>query len=73
MDRQTRPDEIDALIDMIDGTMGNDVSRLSVQFSEKVAEGDKVKSSHHGRCDIGSPWADGSVSKCDIIEPVDEE
>ncbi|MBQ5316196.1 MAG: hypothetical protein J6I96_01450 [Oscillospiraceae bacterium] len=73
MNTPERPEDIDALIDMIDGTMGNDVSRLSVQFSEKVAEGEKIKSSHHGRCDVGSPWADGSVSKCDIIEPVDDD
>ena len=67
-----KPEDIDALIDMIDGTMGNDVSRLSVQFSDEVTEGEKIKTSHHGRCDIGSPWADGSVSRCDITEPVDE-
>ena len=73
MNTPERPEDIDALIDMIDGTLGNDVSRLSVQFSEKVAEGEKIKSSHHGRCDVGSPWADGFVSKCDIIEPVDDD
>jgi len=65
--------EVDELIEMIDNRMGNGVSRLSVGFSEDLFTGVKKEIRHHGRCDVGSPWADGSVSNCDVIDRTDDE
>lgn len=59
---------VDELIRMIDGKMESGVSRLKVDFSDKQQEGFKKEQYHHGRCDVGSPWATGTVSNCDVID-----
>lgn len=67
--------EIDELIRMIDGKMEEGVGRLKVNFTEEQAQG-VVKEQHHlGRCDVGSPWAKGTVTNCDAIDmnPLGEE
>ena len=61
-------DNIDELINMIDGKMENGVSRLKVGFSEELESGEKKEAYHHGRCDVGSPWATGTVGNCDAID-----
>lgn len=60
--------EIDDLINMIDGKMNSGVSRLKVGFSEEVEEGQKNEAYHLGRCDVGSPWATGTVGNCDAVD-----
>ena len=60
--------EIDDLINMIDGKMNSGVSRLKVGFSEEVEEGKKKEAYHLGRCDVGSPWATGTVGNCDAVD-----
>ncbi len=30
--------------------------------------GVKREAYHHGRCDVGSPWARGTVSNCDATD-----
>ena len=62
--------QINELIDMIDGKMSNGVSRLSVGFSEDLFTGVKKETYHHGRCDVGSPWAKGTVSNCDVNDNI---
>ena len=64
--------DINELVDMIDGKMMSGVSRLTVGFTEDLHSGVKKESYHHGRCDVGSPWARGTVSNCDIMDPEDE-
>ena len=64
-------DNIDELINMIDGKMENGVSRLKVGFSEELESGVKKDAYHHGRCDVGSPWATGTVGNCDAIDADD--
>lgn len=67
--------EINELIRMIDAKMEEGVGRLKVNFSETQEEG-VVKEQHHlGRCDVGSPWAKGTVVNCDAIDmnPLGEE
>ena len=59
-------DNIDELIKMIDGKMDSGVSRLKVGFSEELESGEKKEAYHHGRCDVGSPFADGTIRNfCD--------
>ena len=58
-----------SLIDMLDSMMDSGVSRLKVEMDENQDEGTVTKKSHHGRCDVGSPFATGKLfdfdSNCD--------
>ena len=54
-------DRIDEIVDMIDGKMEGGVGRLSVKFDAGQEEGTVKQQYHHGRCDVGSPWAKGTV------------
>ena len=63
--------EIDDFISMIDAKMDKGVSRLKVEVSEELSSGQIVEQYHHGRCDVGSPWARGTVSNCNAVD-VDE-
>ena len=63
---------IEELIGMIEKKMQGGVSRLSVGFSDTLDANTKVESYHHGRCDVGSPWAKGTVSNCDAIDQESE-
>jgi hypothetical protein len=53
--------EIDDIINMLDSKTQGGVSRIKVNVSEAQKEGTVKTQYHHGRCDVGSPWADGSV------------
>ena len=64
--------DVDELVEMIDGKMESGVSRLTVGFSEDLFSGVKKETYHHGRCDVGSPWAKGTVSNCDITDREDD-
>ena len=59
----------DELIKALDTMMGSGVSRLKIDISEEVREGSFEKTYHHGRCDVGSPFATGKLynfeSECD--------
>ena len=63
--------EIDDFINMIDAKMDKGVSRLRVEVSEELSQGEVRERYHHGRCDVGSPWARGTVTNCDAVD-VDE-
>ncbi len=62
--------DIDEIISMIDGKMGEGVGRLLVSFSKTMEEGTHKEVYHHGRCDVLSPWANGTVGNCDQIDTV---
>jgi hypothetical protein len=53
--------EIADIINMLDSKTTNGVSRIKVNVSEAQAEGTVTTQYHHGRCDVGSPWAKGTV------------
>lgn len=57
------------VIAMLDNMCGAEVSRIKVETSEEINEGDMKKQYHHGRCDVGSPFATGKLydfdSDCD--------
>lgn len=59
--------EIDDVIRMLDGMAQGGVSRIKVETSEEVADGEMKKAYHHGRCDVGSPFASGRLY--DLEEP----
>lgn len=54
-------DQVDEIVRMLDQLADNEVSRIKVEISEKEAEGDMKKTYHHGRCDVGSPFAEGKL------------
>ncbi len=57
--------DINEIIRMLDEKTATGVSRIKVLVDEEQ-EAEAVKEVyHHGRCDVGSPWADGSVGNCD--------
>lgn len=53
--------DIDNLLKILDGFCTAGESRMKLDVSEEVASGDTKKAYHHGRCDIGSPWARGAA------------
>lgn len=53
--------EVDDVIRMLDNMAQGGVSRIKVETSESVADGEVKKAYHHGRCDVGSPFATGKL------------
>ena len=51
--------DIENMIKLLDGFAQSEESRLKIIRSEELAKGETTKQYHHGRCDIGSPWAKG--------------
>ena len=52
----------DDIVAMLDKMTTDGVGRMKITISDKVEAGTVTKQYHHGRCDVGSPWATG----CDI-------
>lgn len=58
--------EIEEVIKMLDKKATDGVSRIGVHRVETEREDYVREVHHHGRCDIGSPFADGTVGNfCD--------
>lgn len=53
--------EVDDVIRMLDNMAEGGVSRIKVETSGEVADGEVKKAYHHGRCDVGSPFATGKL------------
>ena len=51
--------EIDDIIDLLDGLTADEVSRIKISVTDEIDPGESKKEYHHGRCDVGSPWARG--------------
>lgn len=49
------------LVKMLDGMMDSGISRLKVEMSDELPENTSEKKYHHGRCDVGSPFATGKL------------
>lgn len=64
--KQTDNLELEQIIAMLDGFAASDASRLKIDTSDEMAEGESRRQYHHGRCDIGSPWARGCAF--DVLE-----
>lgn len=65
-DAQITDMDLDKVIAMLDGFAGSDASRLKIEVSDEYTQGEVKKQYHHGRCDIGSPWARGCAF--DVLE-----
>ena len=53
--------EVDDVIRMLDNMAQGGVSRIKVETADEVADGAVKKAYHHGRCDVGSPFATGKL------------
>lgn len=59
-------EDIANMLEILEKFGHSDISRLNVQISEEVSAGKSAKAYHHGRCDVGSPWAKGDAF--DVLE-----
>lgn len=63
--------DIENLIKLLDAKTESGVSRINVKASENIQEGTAAEVHHHGRCDVGSPWAKGTVKNFDCDDRPD--
>ena len=61
-------EDIENIIELLDSKMGADgINRINLQMSDDMDQGEVAEMHHHGRCDVGSPWATGKIGTlCDI-------
>jgi hypothetical protein len=63
--RKIQENDVDALIALLDGRTQAGDSRIKLDVVE--GQGEVVaRRYHHGRCDVGSPWACGTAF--DVLE-----
>lgn len=53
--------ELEEVIKMLDSMAEAGISRIKVETLSSVEEGSAKKTYHHGRCDVGSPFATGKL------------
>ncbi len=53
--------DVDEIIRMLDHLTQDGVSRMKIETSGERPQGDMKKTYHHGRCDVGSPFATGKL------------
>lgn len=58
--------DVDNLVGILDSFADSNVGRLKLKVSDESPKGTIYKQYHHGRCDIGSPWAKGE--SFDVLE-----
>lgn len=62
--------DLETMIYMLDSMTEAGVSRIKVEISDAVEAGSYQKTYHHGRCDVGSPFATGKLY--DLEDPDQE-
>lgn len=60
-DKQREEQEITDMVKLLDGFADSGDSRLKINMSEELKAGQVQRVYHHGRCDVGSPWACGNA------------
>lgn len=60
LERADEMTEVGDMISVIDQLMEDGVSRLKVKVTEELEPGERRRQYHHGRCDINSPFANGT-------------
>lgn len=53
--------QIDEVINILDAMAKGEVSRMKIETSPEIEAGKVKKAYHHGRCDVGSPFATGKL------------
>lgn len=58
--------DIDNIVALLDAYAVKGDGRIKIQVSDEIAPGTSKRQYHHGRCDVGSPWAKGQ--SFDVLE-----
>lgn len=66
VEKDVNEQDIDHIVALLDHMNETGVSRLKVQVSDTLQDGETKRVYHHGRCDVGSPWARGEAF--DVLE-----
>lgn len=62
MSEKINYEDIENIINLLDERMGETgISRVNLHVDDTVTAGEAAEVYHHGRCDVGSPWAKGTV------------
>lgn len=59
-------EDIENMLAILDNFSKTETSRMNVVVSDEFQSGTSAKVKHHGRCDVGSPWAKGQAF--DVLE-----
>lgn len=57
--KQVSQEDIENVLNILDGFASGGEGRMKLRMSDVQDAGTVSKVHHHGRCDIGSPWATG--------------
>lgn len=58
--------DIENILKILEDFSASETSRMKIQTTEEQAQGQVERKYHHGRCDVGSPWAKGE--SFDVLE-----
>ena len=58
-EKKVSKEDIENVLKILDGFASGDEGRMKLYLSDEQDAGTASKVHHHGRCDIGSPWATG--------------
>lgn len=58
--------DIENVLRLLDGFSAKEESRMKLTVDDSLRQGAVEKRYHHGRCDVGSPWARGDAF--DVLE-----
>lgn len=60
--------DIRNIVELLDNFAQSNEGRLKLRMSEDMDTAGTTKQYHHGRCDVGSPWACGTLEPLDKID-----
>ncbi len=63
--------DIDMVISQLDAMVSGEISRMKIETSREIAQGEVKKDYHHGRCDVGSPFATGRLFDLEDVQGCD--
>lgn len=58
--------DIENVLNILENFCETGEGRMKLEMSEEIEPGEVEQLYHHGRCDIGSPWACGTAF--DVLE-----
>ena len=64
--KEVSEQDIENVLKILENFSETETSRMKIQMSEEETQGLVERKYHHGRCDVGSPWAKGECF--DVLE-----
>lgn len=61
MKRNWNMNNTEDIVKLLDSMVEAGTSRIRVETSKELESGEVKKTYHHGRCDVGSPFATGKL------------